>query len=328
MSTIPSPVSNKPASSGKVLPSAIFPRRTSALEPLIVLSLALLALPSTGCSIMISKVGKALAGGGSVYATDDDPDLVWDAVPFGLKTIEGLLQEAPKNKDLLLAAASGFTQYAYGHLQQDADFVEGSDLAAATALRARARKMYLRARDYGLRGLEVDSPGFQAQLRKDPQGAVKKLRAKHVPLMYWTASSWGAAIAISKDDAELTADQNLTEALMRRALALDEAWELGSIHDFFIAYEGGRASVGGSLAKAREHLERARQLSQGKRISPLVSFAETVCVSTQNKKEFQSLLEEALAFDANKAAETRMENLIAQRRAKWLLSRMSELFID
>jgi predicted anti-sigma-YlaC factor YlaD len=249
-------------------------------------------------------------------------------VPFGLKTIEALIVHAPKNKNLLLAAASGFTQYAYGHLQQDADLIEANDLGAATALRTRARKMYLRALDYGLRGLEVDSGGFRAQLRKDPNAAVGKLGKTHVPLLYWTANAWGAAIAISKDDAELTADQNLTEALMRRALALDETWEHGSLHDFFIAYEGGRASVGGSIARAREHFDRARQLSQGTRISPLVSYAETVSVSTQNRKEFQSLLEEALAFDSNKAPTTRMENLVAQRRAKWLLARAAELFID
>jgi predicted anti-sigma-YlaC factor YlaD len=115
---------------------------------------------------------------------------------------------------------------------------------------------------------------------------------------------------------------------MRRALALDEAWGRGSIHDFFISYEGGRASVGGSLTKARDHLERAKQLSQGTRVTPLVSYAETVSVSTQNKKEFQSLLEEALAFDANKAPETRVANLIAQRRAQWLLGRIAELFVD
>jgi hypothetical protein len=186
----------------------------------------------------------------------------------------------------------------------------------------------LRALDYGLRGLEVDFGGFRAQLRKDPNAAVGKLSKTHVPLMYWTANAWGAAISISKDDAELTADQNHTEALMRRALALDETWEHGSLHDFFIAYEGGRASVGGSIARAREHFERARQLSQGTRISPLVSYAETVSVSTQNRKEFQSLLEEALAFDSNKAPTTRMENLVAQRRAKWLLARAAELFID
>jgi predicted anti-sigma-YlaC factor YlaD len=277
---------------------------------------------------MVRKAGESLVSGTSIYATDDDPDLVWEALPFGLKTIEGLLVEAPKSKKLLLAAASGFTTYAYGRLQQDADFIEADDLAAATALRERARKMYRRALDYGLRGIEVDVPDFRNELDKDPHAAVSKLRKADVPLMYWTAIAWGAAISISKDDPELSADQNLVEALMRSALALDETWERGSIHDFFISYEGGRASIGGSLAKAREHFERAKQLSLGLRVAPLVSFAETISVATQNKKEFQSLLKEALAFDANKAPELRMANLILQKRAKWLLARTEELFVD
>jgi hypothetical protein len=328
MSPKSSYVPRRSANSPYHLDLGFFPNGGYALRLAFAVAAALLALSLTGCSVVINMAGKALVGGNSVYATDDDPDFVWEAVPFGLKTIEGLLAKAPKNKNLLLAASSGFTQYGYGHLQQEADFVEANDLAAATALRARARKMYRRALDYGLRGLEADVPDFRALIRKDPQAALDKLGKTHVPLLYWTANAWGAAISISKDDPELTADQNLAEALMRRALALDETWEYGSIHDFFISYEGGRASVGGSLTKARVHLERAQQLSQGKRVAPLVSYAETVSVSTQNKKEFQNLLEEALAFDANKTPWTRMANLIAQRRAKWLLGRMAELFVE
>jgi TRAP transporter T-component len=310
------------------LDTGFFLGRAHSRRLVFAVAVVLLAVFSSGCGVMINEVGKALVSGNSVYATDDDPDFVWEAVPFGLKTIEGLLLQAPKNKNLLLAASSGFTEYGYGHLQQDADLVEAKDLAAATVLRTRARKMYLRALDYGLRGLEVDIPNFRAQLQEDPPAAVNKLRKTHVPLLYWSANAWGAAISISKDEPELTADQNLVESLMRRALALDEAWEHGSIHDFFISYEGGRASIGGSLTKAREHFERAKQLSQGTRVAPLVIYAETVSVSTQNKKEFRSLLEEALVFDTNKAPEMRMANLIAQRRAKWLLGRIDELFVD
>ncbi|HEV3078090.1 MAG TPA: TRAP transporter TatT component family protein, partial [Thermoanaerobaculia bacterium] len=117
------------------------------------LTLLLLALVSAGCSSLqrmaVNKAGDALAGGSSVYASDDDPELVWQAVPFGLKTIESLLAQSPRHQGLLLAAASGFTEYAYGALQQEADFVEAKDLARATELRNRARKLYLRALGYG-----------------------------------------------------------------------------------------------------------------------------------------------------------------------------------
>ncbi len=187
--------------------------------------------------------------------------------------------------------------------------------------------MYLRALEYGLRGLEVDVPDFRAQLRKDAPTAVGKLRREEVPLLYWAASAWGSAISTAKDDAEQMADLSLAEALMRRALSLDESWERGSIHDFFVAYEGGRASVGGSLARAREHFDRAKELSNGTRVSLFVTYAETISVATQNRKEFTNLIEEALAFDVNKSPETRLANLIAQRRAKWLLGRVDSLFV-
>ena len=112
------------------------------------------------------------------------------------------------------------------------------------------------------------------------------------------------------------------------ALALDETFEAGAIHDFFIAYEGGRATVGGSIAEARHHLERALELSRGHRASPLVSFAETVSVGRQDKAEFKQLLDRALAVDPNAAPEFRLANVLAQRRARWLLGRTEELFVD
>src|SRR6266704_1871050 len=128
-----------------------------------LLVLPLLALLASGCSIKrltVNKIGNALAAGGTTFASDDDPELVKAAVPFSLKVMESLLAESPKHKGLLFATASGFTQYAFAFVQQDADEMEEKNLAAATEIRARARKLYLRARNYGLRGLEVKHPGF------------------------------------------------------------------------------------------------------------------------------------------------------------------------
>jgi len=298
------------------------------------LALLALALVFAGCSTLqraaVNKAGDALAGGSSVYAGDDDPELVWQAVPFGLKTIESLLAQSPRHQGLLLAAASGFTEYAYGALQQEADFVEAKDLARATELRNRARKLYLRALGYGFRGLEVQLPDLRRQLQADPDPAhaLAGTTKAQVPLLYWTGAAWGAAIAISKDDPELTADQSRAAALVQRGLALDEGFEAGAGHDFMIAYEGGRASVGGSIEEARRHLRRALELSHGHRAAPLVSFAEAVSVGRQDKAEFKQLLGQALAVDVNAAPELRLANVLAQRRARWLLGRVDELFVE
>lgn len=296
--------------------------------------LLLSALTLPGCSVRtvaVNALGNALAAGGDTYATDDDPELVAAAVPFGLKTIEALLAQTPRHEGLLLAATGGFTQYAYAFVQAEADYVEGKDLARATGLRARARKLYARALGYGLRGLEVRHPGFEAGLRDDAlrEKTLAAVTKADVPLLYWTGAAWGAAISLSKENADLTADQGLAEALERRALALDEAFGQGAIHDFFIAFEGGRpAAAGGSVERSRKHLERAVALSGGKRAAPYVSFAESVSVGAQDRAGFEEMLGKALAVDPEAAPELRLANTVSQRRAAWLLARADELFLE
>jgi predicted anti-sigma-YlaC factor YlaD len=305
--------------------------RDRLTRPLAAACLCVLALGLSGCSIKmmaINKLGDALSEGTSSFATDDDPELIAGAVPFALKTIESLIEQSPKHRGLLTAAASGFTQYAYAFVQMEADYVEAQDFDRASAQRVRAKKLFLRARDYGLRSFEVEFPGFRERLKADPDAALAKTAKKHVPQLYYTAAAWGAAFAIDKADSSLSVDQIYIEKLMQRALALDEAWELGSLHDFFITWEGGRSSVGGSLEKAKQHFDRAVALSDGRRASPFVTWAEVISVGAQNKKQFQEMLNQALAIDVNKAPAQRLANLIGQKRAKWLLSRTDELFVE
>jgi hypothetical protein len=107
-------------------------------------------------------------------------------------------------------------------------------------MRTRARRLYLRARDYGLRGLDVAHPGFSTKLRADPRAAVRIAGREDVPLLFWTAASWGAAISLSKDNADLIGDQGILEALIDRAAELNEQFDQGAIHSFLVTYEMAR----------------------------------------------------------------------------------------
>ena len=296
------------------------------------LSLGLgLVLFACGCSVKrmaINQLGNALAGSGTTFASDDDPELVKGAVPFSLKLIESLLAESPRHEGLLLAACSGFTQYGYAFVKQESDELEDKDLAASTAMRVRARRLFLRARGYGLRALVVRSPGIDERLRSDPKGAVRSMEKRDVALLYWTAASWGAAISVSKDDPALVSDQLVVEALIDRALELDETFDRGGIHSLLISYEMVRQGGSGDRAeRARRHFQRTVELTQGRAAAPYVSLAESVALEKQDRTEFESLLKKALAIDADAWPEIRLANLIAQRRARWLLERMDELFL-
>jgi predicted anti-sigma-YlaC factor YlaD len=301
------------------------------MNKIVWLMMAGLAVIGSGCSIKrmaVNKVGAALAGSGTTFASDDDPELVKAAVPFSLKLMEGLLNQSPRHEELLLATASGFTEYAYAFVQQDADELEDKDLAAAEEMRGRARRLYLRARNYGLRGLEVRHKGFEKALRADPKLAVRAAKLKDVPLLYWTAVSWAGAISLSKDNPDLIAEMPVVEAMMDRALALDEAFDVGAIHSFLITYEMSRPrGTGDPAARSRQHFDRALVLSQGLQAGPMVSFAEAVCVQKQDLEQFETLLHRALAINPDAKPEWRLVNLVMQRRAKWLLSRTDQLFL-
>jgi predicted anti-sigma-YlaC factor YlaD len=293
--------------------------------------LLLAGLTGSGCSVRrfaMNQAADALAASGSTFASDDDPELIKAAAPFSLKLMESLLAENPRHPGLLTATASGFTQYGYAFVQQEADEVEPRDFAAAEAMRARAKRLYLRALNYGLRGLEVAHPDFGTTLLANPKAAVGVATKADVPLLYWTAAAWASAISLSKDNPELIGQIPAMEALIDRALQLDASYGQGSIHSFLISYEMSRAGAAGDPAtRARQHFDRAIALANGSDASPFVALAEAVTIQKQDVKEFESLLNQALAVNPDAKPDKRLLNTVMQRRARWLLSRKSELFL-
>jgi len=300
------------------------PRRSA------ILLLAL--LPLAGCSIRkvaVNKLGNALAETGTTISSDNDPELIAAAAPFSLKLVESLLAESPNHRGLLLAASSGFTQYAYLALKEQADELESTDIKSSTAMRHRARLLYLRARDYGLRGLETRHRSFSAALRNDPPAAVRRCDKLDVPFLYWTAAAWGSAISVSKDTPDLIADQAILRALIDRAADLDPDFNSGAIQEFLISYEPSRPGAARDLEqRIRPHFDRVVELTSGQMAGPYVDYAESVSIAGQNRAEFESMLQKALVVDPDARPEWRLVNVIMQRRARWLLSREDDLFLD
>lgn len=314
-------------------------RKNSNLAPgagkgprgMVHLLLLSLALALSGCSLKgmaINGVANALAGGGeeggsNVYLRDNDPILVGEALPFSLKLMETILQETPEHEGLLVAAATGFVSYAEMWVLRPAQYLEDTDYAASREGRARAKALFLRARDYAGRALEVRHPDIVQKLLRTPETAVRQLEEEDLPAMYWFTAAHGRAISTDLSDASLLVQGSTVSALLEKAMALDETWNRGALHEL---YMGLPAQLGGSPETAEEHFARAMELNEGTSIGPLVSLAETVHVARQNREEFTRLLNEALAFDPDQYPDTRLTNILAQQHAAWLLSRADRLF--
>jgi len=149
-----------------------------------------------------------------------------------------------------------------------------------------------------------------------------------VPALYWTATAWTLAIVHGKGDMGLVSELPVPVAMMERALALDEPWKEGALHEFFLSYLATRTPAeGGGPAAARVHYERALALSMNKTLGPHVAWAEGVLVAAQDRAAFVALLEQVLAADPDASPPHRLVNVLAQRRARLLLDHLDDLFL-
>ena len=221
----------------------------------------------------------------TVYLSQEDPELVREALPFLLLTIESLLASSPSHPDALLFGCMGFTLYANAFIETDASEAEWEDYEIAAELESRAVWMYVRARDLCLRRVELDHPGITQELRIEPEAAVMVFGDDDVEVMYYLGASWGLAISIGLDQPALAADLPAVRALMARALTLDEDYERGTLHGALITLESLPVVMGGSPERARQHFARAVELSEAMDASPYVALARSVSVEAQDRAE-------------------------------------------
>jgi predicted anti-sigma-YlaC factor YlaD len=283
---------------------------------------------ATACSpkkIGVSRMADALSSTASAFTRDNDPEFVRQAAPSTLKMVEMMLEESPTHAGLLITACSGFTQYAYAFLQADADVADPSTQSAKD-LKARGAAMYDRARGYCLRALEIRHPGATKALQSDPKGVLTSMTAADVPALYWTGVAWGGGLLLSPNPLPRIGELMTVRALLARALQLDDAWESGTIHEAMIALESLPVLLGGSAARAREHFNRAVALSNGESAFAYVALATGVAQPAKDRAEFERLLRAAVAIDVSKRPSIRLANLIAQKRARYLLSQVDKLF--
>ena len=200
------------------------------------------------------------------------------------------------------------------------------DPAALENAEARAAKLFGRAKRYGMAALEIDYAGITAALTAGDTSPLSQMGEEDLPQLYWTATPWLAQISLSKSDMTLIGDLPTAIAVLDRALEIDHTYDRGGIHDLMISLESSRP-MPGAEKRARDHFDAAISLCEGQRASPYVGLAMAVSVPNQDKKEFTSLLNQALEIDPNSVLAERLANVYYQEQARLLLSQIDDLFL-
>ncbi|MBI5464252.1 MAG: hypothetical protein HY966_04785, partial [Ignavibacteriales bacterium] len=193
----------------------------------------------------------------------------------------------------------------------------------------RARVLYLRGRDYGLRILNQNAK-FAAAFSKtedELRAALNSFDKDAVPALFWTALSWGSYINISRSETEALADLGKVNAIMARSHELDSSYYYGGADMFFGATEASTpASLGGKPEKAKAHFEKALAATGGKFLMVYIYYAQTYCVGTLNQELFRQLLHTVDEASIDILPEARLANAVAKKKARILKSKEADLF--
>lgn len=275
-------------------------------------------LSLTGCGFII-KMGLR---GASPILNDmirvaykhNDPELIREAIPSALLILDGLLETDPDNYDILVLASQGYSGYAMA-------FVEDNDPE-------RAKKLYLRGKEYGLRAMRLSKKFRKAMDINQPfEEALKKLDKEFVPAMFWAVSNWAGYINLSRKDTSALFDIPYVTALMDRLRELNPDYFYGGVYLLYAVYYANQpALTGGGPEKALAEFERAKKAGNGKFLLTHVMFARYYAAQIKDEALFDAELKKVLETPSDVLPDAVFMNEVAKIKAKNLIKRRDEFF--
>ena len=295
----------------------------------------LFALGVSSCSLnrialRMSADAMSAVGPSTVFTGDDDPQLVGDSLPLLIKMYETLQEQLPDHEGLNLQTGSLTIMYANAFVQTPAEVLPPDQGERKRQQLERAKKLYLRGEKFLMHELELKFPGIQSALAADSAGPLlAKAKKADVPFLYWESVAILAAFSLSPLDIGLSVRVKEAKVLMARAYTLDPNFGGGSLDELYISFYGALpASLGGDRALAKKHFEEALKKGKGKNCGPYVAYATAVSIPNQDYPEFKTLIDAALAINVEDSPPNRLVNILAQRKAAWLLAHREDLFLD
>ena len=279
-----------------------------------VIGLLAMSVMLGGCAHLVSSAMDEMAESVTRAIEDsDDLQTVADAMPAYLLMVDGLSRDNPQDASLHRTAAR--LNGAYATL-----FIEDPE---------RKRQTAAKALDFGFRAVCVNRPKICEVRTARFNTFEKALRAtdeKDVANLYSLGTAWAGWIQASSEDMNAVAQLPYVEAVINRIVELDETYDDGGVY----IYLGVLSillppSLGGQPELARQHFERAVELSRGTNLLAKVVFAERYARLMFDRELHDRLLQEVLAADPYIPGRT-LSNTYAQQRARELLASSDQYF--
>ena len=263
--------------------------------------------------------------------TDHAIEAFWDletaveAMPSVIVQYEGMLALSPDNERVQLGLSRALMAYAAAYLEQELTrAVDANDPGEADYYRHRAARMYVRARDLGMRAMEQRHAGLEAAVAGGADALGRHVREgydgseeRDVRPLAITGLAWGAAIALGGLPKE---EAGLARTLVEHAVALIPGYDQCAGLAFL-----GASHAEADGAKAKQYFERGLSLCKRRNHHVQVGYAEYYAARAGDRELYDALLEEVVSA-GDQGDEVRLRNKLARRRAQRLITRADRLF--
>ena len=270
----------------------------------------------------------------TVYVLDKTPKVAGHLYKkTALNKVQKKLKKDPNTIDYKIEGVETLTTYAFGFLIELSDRLMLENYSKAKTFELEAHQYFENAVSYGDSSISYLYNNYYKWLCDDTNSSTDNIPSVDIEnsdleLLYWTAAAYGGAISSSSGNPEWIIKLPRVGKLLYSIVALDPNWNNGAALVALITYSMNNPLMTSEEADSvSKHLfESAVKASNGKDMTPYITFAESVSKTRQNRDEFVYLLNEALKINTKSAKQFQLTNTINKNRAEWLLDNIDEFF--
>ncbi len=254
----------------------------------------------------------------------DHPKIVSLYFEKKIKSLERKKSLSTEQKRLLLKTK---VEYGFGVLLEESDRILDDDYNLGVKKSQEAYIVFSDAKKVGNSILIISYPKLDSWLSGETD---LQFNINDVSDLYWLAAAYGGAIKSSRGNPFDVVKLPVVKKLLITAIALDPKWGKGALYSAMMSYTSSRPDLFGDalIDSVSSFYAKALIASDSLDASLFVSYAELIDKKFQDRDAFEQKLDIVLKMDVEKDKDFRLSNIIAQERAKWLLSKTDEIFFE
>ena len=218
-------------------------------------------------------------------------------------------------------------EYGFGVLMEKSDKIILEDYSEGLKNYKKANEYFGYAKSTGIDLLSKKYPSFEQWLLNKEEIEFER---GDVEVLYWLMAAYSGSISSSRGDPFELINIPIVEKILKTCVKLDSEWNNGALYSALMSFTSIRPDLNEQIKMdtITFYFKKALSPSDSMDASLYVSYSELIHKPNLEKELFLEKLKIAMTIKVNRKSKYYLTNLIAQNRARWLISNADEYFLD